>query len=240
MSFPIGAIAGLGGLLGGLFGGQQDDPKLPPELRWIYGFLKQNAQGLRRYGRSPALSSPEERSALASARAQFGNDAAAKRAQGYAALGGEASTGSGGLADFMSNLAGQEVSGLSSIYTQHLLNSLNEHRAAKYAGSSQIASMATSAAGGPRTPQPTNPDLGGILGQLAGAYAFSQARQSPGQGAPSSVPVAPITGVGSNSAIGGDPQPIPVGSSMMGTTGAPPGLDEAQRRMLRNSYLGQG
>lgn len=212
MAFPVAAAMTAASTLASLFGGGQNEAELPPELRWIANFMRRQAKGLKNYGRSPALSRPDERSALAADRAQMGDLLNSKRAQGYAALGGEADQGSAGspaLGDFLSNMAGQEVTGLSSIYQNHLLNAMNERRNARYGGAAQIAQMGVGAASGPRTQPQQGPDMGAIFGQLAQAASYAQNRQN-GMGAMGAAPPAPMGGIGSNAALGGLPAPAPV------------------------------
>lgn len=197
MAFPIaGAVAGgLGSLLGGLFGGGgQEAGQLSPEQQQLYNFIFRRAKAMKAWGKSAALSSPDERQALAAARGSAGELLRSKREQGYAALGNE---GSPAIGDFLGSLAGGEVSALSNIDFNALQQALTARRDARYGGAAQIAAMAAGPAAGQRYGQEAPVDLGGIFGNLAGMIAQNQAAQA------RPTDLRPITGVQQNNVLAG-------------------------------------
>lgn len=159
---PAGA-AGLGaaGLLAGFLGG----PRVPPELKRLYRMQYGMADQLRRFAQSVPLSDPGEQAALASQRAQLGEQQRNQQGQLYAAL--NRNQGTGNMGDFLTNLNQQNVGQQMAVSAQHYFNALTSRRQA-LSQASQIGQAAAS------TYQPQQgPDFGALFGDISRLVALN-------------------------------------------------------------------
>ncbi len=155
------------GAASALFGGNQMSAEQRRQLR-----LQNNiAQRLYAEGTGVPGSSPQEMAALASQRAQLGEQQLQQRNQSYAALG--ANQGAGSLGDFLQNLGGLQTAQNMNLQSQHLMNSMAMRRQALL----QASGVGMSAAQLANQQGPPN-QLPQMFGQLASSLAYNQAMKA--------------------------------------------------------------
>jgi hypothetical protein len=144
-------------LIGGLFGGRE---KLTPEQKLQRNISRQ----LYGFSQSQPFSDPQERLAMGQDLGMLGEFAANQRQNLFAQM--PALGGMSNAPDMLQNLNSLQTAQRMNLQSQHMMNALAQRRQAML----QAAGVASSV--GPA--QPTS-QLPALMGQLAQAYAYSQA-----------------------------------------------------------------
>lgn len=179
-------IAGLGGLVGGMFGGPEE-PELPPQYGQGLDIMGNMIQRLRRRLRAPLASSLGVKQQLAT----INNLTGQQYGQAKNATLAQYGPGQMDLArQGMQNLDSSRLATTAGLQGQVIQNAASQRAALPMQIAGLAGQMSGIASQGARMPQGGS-NLGGALGGLAQTYAYSQGLK---QLAPSGPRLAPIGG----------------------------------------------